>query len=197
MTDDPSDDSDAPWVGVWAGLFLDLPGALDHARARLVLGVDQSTSVAETDHERGAIVGTWRVRVLERLRERQSPLLGLGLLQRDHHAREYALYALSRRRDLPVCDLVFDHAKAAERGVVDEALWGLTTMGDSCRFAAERAARDRSKPGHLRTMAIELLAMLRAQSTRSTADAFSKEGSREPIERASLQRVDVILRSPE
>lgn len=195
--DDATDASDAPWVGAWAGLTLDLPGAVEHAKTRLQLGIKLHTSVAETDHERGGIVVTWRVRVLELLAARAAPAVGLGLLQEDHFAREYALYALSRHRDLPVCDLVLDAAKDAPSGTIDSALWSLTTLGDACRFSAERVARDKNQPPHLRGMATELLAMLRAPTTRAAADAFSKEGQRQPTERASLQRVDVILRSPE
>lgn len=194
---DSADAEDAPWVGAWAALYLDLPQALEHAKKRLERGIVTTPHLAETTLDRGGISASWPARVVEILAERQSPLFALGLLQRDTFAWESAFYILSRRRDAPVCDLVASHLKDATEPSMDHALWALTTTGDRCRFAIERVARDRTQPGHLRGMALEYLAMVRHEPTLSIGAAWAKEGERELTEKAALQRVGIIARNPE
>lgn len=194
---DGSDPGDAPWVGAWAAVYLDLPQALDHAKKRLELGISAATYLQDHSLDRGGITVTWRTRLVELLAERQSPLFALGLLQVDHSAWESAFFLLSRRRDAPVCDLLAGHLKDAKEPAMDHALWALTTVGDRCRFAVERIARDRSQPGHLRGMALEHLAMVRHEPAVSLGAAWTKEGDRELTEKAALHRVGIIARSPE
>lgn len=195
--DDARTDLDGAWTGAWAALELELPDAATHAERRLRIGVTQSPpSVRETDLDRGGTPVTARVRVIDVLFAQGSPAFALGLLQRDGAARERALFHLSRRRDADVCRVVTSQLGEAERDVVDEALWSLSTVGASCAAEIERVARDASMPAEVRGYAMEHLAMVRSPLAVPLADAWEPGRDASPAQ-ASRQRVRIIASSPE
>lgn len=195
--DDPTSNSDGRWMAAWAAVRLRLPGALDHARIRLIIGVTQAPhTVRDADLGRGGTTVTWPVRLIDALVEAESPLFALGLLSRDHTARERALFALSRHREANVCGLLASALRLANDDVVDEALWGLTTLGSACSAEIESLAREPSAPSHLRSMALEHLAMVKSPAALPLANAWDP-GAKAHAEKASLARVRLIVRSPE
>lgn len=195
--DDPRTDLDGPWIAAWAALDLGLPEAAVHAEKRLRIGVTQSVaSVHVTDLDHGGTPVTARVRVLDALFAQESPAFALGLLQRDAHARERALFLLSRRRDADVCKVVSSALAEAERETVDEALWSLSTVGARCAGEMERVARDPSAPVDVRGFAMEHLAMVRSPIAASLAEAWDPGRAAYPAQ-ASRSRVRIIVRSPE
>jgi len=198
VVDAPQDDTDRPWVAAVVALRAALPGAPAHVERLLELGARRAVSNGEIDALTSGVAGSWPVKLIRELARRQSPLAALGLLQRDGHAREAAMLAVSRQKPPGACELVANAAHLAdEPAVVDSAFWALTALGPQCQAAMGRLARDRGEPGHVRGMAIEHLAMIRAPETASLAAAWAAEGQRSSTEQASLHRTRIILDAPE
>ncbi|MBS2013964.1 MAG: hypothetical protein JST00_13830 [Deltaproteobacteria bacterium] len=198
IVDDPSDDTDRPWVAATYAVRARLPDAHAHAQRLLELGIRRAVGHRETDALTSGVAVTWGVQLIRALARQGSPLVALGLLQTDHHAREEGMFAVARGKPQGACDVVAKAAHLTTDGqVTDGAFWALTALGAQCQPQMEGLARDRSQPGHVRGMAIEALAMMRAPSTQGLADAWANEGARSGVERASLQRTRIILSSPE
>lgn len=198
LVDAPQDDTDRPWVAAVYALHGGLPEARAHAQRLLQTGARRAVSNGEVDALTSGVAGSWPVKLVRELARQQSPLAALGLLQRDRHAREAAMFVVSRQKPQGACDLVTDAAHlAAEREVVDSAFWALTALGTQCQVAMGRLARDRAQPGHVRGMALEHLAMIRAPETESLAAAWAAEGPRSSAEQASMHRTRIVLASPE
>ena len=105
---------------------------------------------------------------------------------------------MSRSKPQGACELVANAARlASEPEVVDSAFWALTALGTQCQAAMARLARDRAQRGHVRGMAIEHLAMIRAPEAESLAASWETEGPRSSTEQASLHRARIVLASPE
>lgn len=198
VIDAPQDDSDRPWVAAVYALRAALPEAQVHAQRLLETGARRAVSNGEVDALTSGVGGSWPAKLVRELARQQSPLAALGLLQRDHHAREAAMFAVSRSKPQGACELVANAARlASEPEVVDSAFWALTALGTQCQAAMARLARDRAQQGHVRGMAIEHLAMIRAPEAESLAASWETEGPRSSTEQASLHRARIVLASPE
>ena len=198
IVDAPGDDSDGPWVAAVYAVHAALPEAQAHAQRLLLAGAGRAIANGEVDALTSGVAATWPVKLVRELARQRSPLVALGLLQRDGHAREEAMFAVSRAKPEGACELVANAAALArDPEIIDSAFWALTALGSRCRPAMERLARDPAQPGHVRGMAIEHLAMIRAPSTEALAAAWTAEGPRSSTEQASLQRTRILLRSPE
>lgn len=160
---DASDEGVAPWLAVEHALALELSGAAELAARRVALAIERPTRrySSSLDPKRGFVSVNEQVRVLDALAARGDARFALGLLSRDHSAREAAAQHLARRRPASACELVGDAAGKAEPEAVDDALLALSLLGDACRATAHRLWRDDKQPAHVRGMALELLAMLR------------------------------------
>ena len=198
IVDDPRDDTDRPWVAATYALRAGLPDAHAHAQKLLEMGIRRSIGHPEVDALTSGVAATWPVKLIRELAKQKSPLSALGLLLRDHHAREEGMFTVSRAKPQGACDVVTKAAHlVVDSDVTDSAFWALTALGAQCQPQMESLARDASQPGHVRGMAIEYLAMVRAPSTQSLAERWASEGKRSSIEQASLHRTRIILSSPE
>jgi hypothetical protein len=200
IVDAPNDDGDRPWVAATLAVRARLPEADLHARQLLETGIHRHVSNGEIDALTSGVAATWPVKLVRELARQKSPLAALGLLQRDSHAREEAMFAVSRGKPEGACELVTSAARLVptnEHEAVDSAFWALTALGATCEPSMDRLARDRTQPGAVRGAAVEHLAMIRAPSAATLAAAWEAEGTRSGAERASLHRARIILSSPE
>jgi hypothetical protein len=200
IVDAPSDDGDRPWVAATLAVRARLPEADPHAQRLLETGIQRHLSNGAIDALTSGVAATWPVKLVRELARQKSPLAALGLLQRDPHAREEAMFAVSRGKPEGACELVASAARLVpthEHEAIDSAFWALTALGTACQSPMERLARDRAQPGVVRGAALEHLAMIRAPSAAALAAAWEAEGPRSGAERASLHRARIIIASPE
>ncbi len=166
LVDDADDTGVAPWVGARAALDLELSGAADHAAKRLLFARKVHTdNLAHGDWtDRGNVVVTEHVDLVDRLAARGDPRFALGLLDRQVFARQAAYEHLARGKPSAACEVVVGAAGDAERKSIEDAFWALSVLGDACTSAMRRAARDVRLPSEVRGMALEHLAMVRDAS---------------------------------
>lgn len=160
---DRADRGVAPWTAAEQALRFGWPRAADLAATRLGLARTSWPERFDTDLDptRGHLRVNEHVRVIDALAARRDARFALGLLDRDVAAREAAAMHLGRLRLPATCDVVADAAAGAEERPVQDALWTLSMLGDTCRAQAHRLATDGAQPSHVRGMALELLAMMR------------------------------------
>ena len=90
---------------------------------------------------------------------------------------------LGRLRLPATCDVVAGAAGGAEARPVQDALWTLSMLGDTCRAQAHRLATDGAQPPHVRGMALELLAMMRDARARPLVEDRGREDDIRPARR--------------
>lgn len=193
---EPKDDEVAPWIGARAALDLELPFAREAAVKRLLLArqVPLDRHVSESWPTRGLLTVTEEVDVVDRLRALGDSRFSLGALSRELWTREATLHAIARATPAErpaICRAVTSAAKDAEEKAVQDAFWGLSTLGPTCRDDFARLYADTSQPDHVRGMALEALAMLRD----SVVGPEVRDERREPF-RTARQRAAIIVADP-
>lgn len=191
MIVDPSDRGVAPWIAAAQALRLDWPRAADLAATRLALARTVRTEVydSEPDPTRGHLAVNAHVRVIDALAARRDERFALGLLDREVAAREAAAVHLGHLRLPGACDVVAAAAPGADERPVQDALWTLSMLGDTCRAQAHRLATGVALPPHVRGMALELLAMMRDPRARPLVADHGRNDDIRPARR----RARIIL----
>ncbi len=194
LISDPKDDGTAPWVAAAAALDLGLAGATDLAFKRLLWAREHNTTrhSSRSWAKRGSVHVTEHVELVDRLADRGDPRFVVGLLDRDPFVREAAVHLLAAKRPQGACALVVGHADLAEPRAIQDALWALTILGESCRGEIASAWAKPSARPELRGMALEALAMLR--DARYAREASPR--SPDPLKPAR-ERAQIIFASPE
>jgi len=185
LIEDPKEDGVWPFVAAEEALRFDLPGASDHAAARLTLAIDHSTSRYDTDLDpmRGFLSINDHVRVIDALAARGDARFALGLLDGERWGREAAAMHLARLKPSAACEIVGNaaHLSPAHRSSdepVQDAFWALSLLGEACRATAWKLLHDTAQPAAVTGMSLELLAMLRDPRIASMLENKEK---RDPI----------------
>jgi hypothetical protein len=185
----------APWIAARYAVLGDLPGAREAATRRLELGMRRYPERGNVDDRTVGVVVTEPVLLVRALAAKGDPAWSLGLLQRDWSAREEAILTVSRRAAPETCELVTNAARQATGEAVDAAFWALSVLGDACRPSMDRLAHDPRAPDVVRGMALEHLAMIRADSAAGLLHVGQAQASSGL--RLHLERTSRILGSPE
>lgn len=172
LVDDPRNGGTGPWIAAALALRFDLPGAAEHAAARLRLGIEQTTARFSRDPwpRRGQLTITEHGEVVEALARRRDPRFTLGLLDREGYTRDLATHLLARDPTPQACQLVTGVARHAEERAIQQAFWAMSVLGDSCREAMWRLIDDRAEPPEVKGMALEALAMTRDPRARGLTE---------------------------
>lgn len=191
LVEDPADDGVAPWAAARLMLQLGLSGAADRAAARLRLATTRLTDrhEARSTPQRGLVLVTDHVLVIDELARLGDPRFALGLLDRERSAREAALHQLARLRPEATCAVVGEAASAAQADAIDDAFWALAVLGRACAPTMRALATDDSARPEVRAVALEVLAMLRDATVPELAPRIAQHARA----RAAVKRAWIIL----
>ena len=188
IIDDPTDHSGTAWLAALYAVRLGLEGSLDRTAALIARGATYAN-----EERRGALFGGLRGRVLDAYvaRAPDDGRWAVLLLDADLRsaASERALDQLAQHQPHGACDAVMAVAPTAAPAAVENALLGLTALGDQCLPQIEALADQRSASGEVRGAALELVAALRSPRLCAHLALAKAEGVWHPaIERAEAMR---------